>query len=96
MNPVENTIPEEELQKRTRFNNFTIMQYPFSNTKVAMLASHSTGCSAAGKGEGLSEQDQHQLLISNHNAPRAAWTDMQSQCLRNCMHHEHYFKVRTI
>lgn len=42
------------------------------------------------KGEGLSEQDQHQLFLSLHNTLRAAWTDMQPQC------HEHYFKVRTI
>lgn len=39
-NSVENTLPEEELQRKTRLKNFTIMQYSFSNIKVEMLASH--------------------------------------------------------
>lgn len=73
MNPVENTIPEEELQKRTRFNNFTIMQYPLSNTKVAMLASHSTGCSAAGEGRGA------------ERAGPAPAPHLQPQCSKSCM-----------
>lgn len=55
MNPFENTLPEEKLQKKTRLKSFTIMQHLFPNIEVVMLASHSTGCSDEGEGRGAEQ-----------------------------------------